>query len=86
MSDKYSINIAIAGQPNVGKSTVFNFLTGIHLHVGNYPGVTVDRKEGSVSYGDYELKIHDLPGTYSMSAFSPEEIVARDVIVDENVR
>ena len=83
MSEKRTINIAIAGQPNVGKSTVFNFLTGVHQHVGNYPGVTVDRKEGTVLYGDYELRIHDLPGTYSMSAFSPEEIVARDVIVDE---
>ncbi|MCK5807977.1 ferrous iron transport protein B [bacterium] len=83
MSAKKFINIAIAGQPNVGKSTIFNFLTGIRQHVGNYPGVTVDRKEGEVSYGDYHLKIHDLPGTYSMSAFSPEEIVARDVIVNE---
>jgi len=80
---KKSINIAIAGQPNVGKSTIFNFLTGIRQHVGNYPGVTVDRKEGNVDYGDYDLNIHDLPGIYSMSAFSPEEIIARDVIVQE---
>jgi len=83
VATKKTMNIAIAGQPNVGKSTIFNFLTGIRQHVGNYPGVTVDRKEGEVSYGDYEIKIHDLPGIYSMSAFSPEEVVARNVIVEE---
>ncbi|HPA56063.1 MAG TPA: ferrous iron transport protein B [bacterium] len=78
-----SIRIAIAGNPNVGKSTLFNKIAGSDQHVGNYPGVTVERKEGRVSFKDYELMVIDLPGIYSMNAFSPEEIVTRNYIAEE---
>ncbi|SHG67131.1 ferrous iron transport protein B [Thermosyntropha lipolytica DSM 11003] len=75
--------LALAGNPNCGKTTIFNELTGSRQHVGNYPGVTVEKKEGFVSYKGYEIKVVDLPGTYSLTAYSPDEIVARDVIVEE---
>jgi ferrous iron transport protein B len=78
-----TITVALAGNPNSGKTTIFNELTGAHQHVGNYPGVTVERKEGFRRYGDIELKIVDLPGTYSLSAYSAEELVARNFIIDE---
>jgi ferrous iron transport protein B len=73
--------VALAGQPNVGKSTVFNILTGLSQHVGNWPGKTVEKKEGSHVAEGVELRIVDLPGTYSLTAFSEEERVARDFII-----
>jgi len=73
--------IAVAGNPNAGKTTIFNNLTGSHQHVGNYPGVTVELSEGTLSRGDLKLKVVDLPGTYSLTAFSEEELVARDFLV-----
>jgi ferrous iron transport protein B len=76
--------IALAGQPNVGKSTVFNVLTGLSQHIGNWPGKTVERKEGVYVTDHADVKIVDLPGTYSLSAFSEEERVARDFIVNEH--
>ena len=76
--------IALAGQPNVGKSTVFNVLTGLSQHIGNWPGKTVERKEGVYSSDSAEIKIVDLPGTYSLSAFSEEERVARDFVINEH--
>jgi len=76
-----SITIALAGNPNSGKTTIFNNLTGSRQHVGNYPGVTVERKEGYLKYRDYEVKVIDLPGTYSLTAYSPDEVVARNVII-----
>ncbi|MBA2123883.1 ferrous iron transport protein B [bacterium Unc6] len=75
--------IALAGNPNSGKSTIFNNLTGAHQHVGNYPGVTVEKKEGKLNFQDYEINVVDLPGTYSLSAYSEDEIVARDFIIKE---
>ncbi len=81
---KKTITVAVAGNPNSGKTTVFNALTGTRQHVGNYPGVTVDKKEGVCSHKGYEIKLVDLPGTYSLTAFSIEEIVARNYIVDES--
>ena len=78
-----SILVALAGQPNAGKSTVFNILTGLSQHVGNWPGKTVEKKEGAHSAEGYELRIVDLPGTYSLTAFSEEERVARDFIIHE---
>ncbi|MBQ3033128.1 MAG: ferrous iron transport protein B [Deferribacterales bacterium] len=75
--------IALAGNPNSGKTTVFNNLTGARQHVGNYPGVTVERKEGSLKYKGIEMDVVDLPGTYSLTAYSAEEVVARNFIVDE---
>lgn len=80
---KPKIVVALAGNPNSGKTTIFNELTGARQHVGNYPGVTVERKEGFRRHGDIELQIVDLPGTYSLTAYSEEELVARNFIIDE---
>jgi len=76
------LTIALAGNPNSGKSTVFNALTGARQHVGNWPGKTVEKKEGTCKYDDREIQVVDLPGTYSLTAYSMEEIVARDFIVE----
>lgn len=81
--EKRTILVALAGQPNVGKSTVFNILTGLSQHVGNWPGKTVEKKEGVHVSGDLEMRIVDLPGTYSLTAFSEEERVAREFIINE---
>lgn len=79
-----TITIALAGNPNSGKTTLFNTLTGARQHVGNYPGVTVEKKEGSYTFATSEqATIIDLPGTYSLSAYSLEEVVARDYLVQE---
>jgi ferrous iron transport protein B len=83
MSEGRTIRVALAGQPNVGKSTVFNLLTGLSQHVGNWPGKTVERKEGVYSHNGTEVHIVDLPGTYSLSANSSEELIARDFIIKE---
>jgi len=77
------ITVAMAGNPNSGKTSIFNMLTGAHQHVGNYPGVTVEKKEGRCKYKGYEITVVDLPGTYSLSAYSIEELVARNFIIDE---
>ena len=77
-----ALKIALAGNPNCGKTTLFNELTGSKQHVGNWPGVTVDKKEG-IYKKDRNIAILDLPGTYSLSPYSAEEIVARDYIVKE---
>jgi ferrous iron transport protein B len=74
--------IAIAGNPNTGKSTLFNALTGLHQHTGNWPGKTVERKEGEFKHNDRLVKVVDLPGTYSLTAISSEEVVARDFVVE----
>jgi ferrous iron transport protein B len=77
------ITIALAGNPNSGKTTLFNALTGERQHVGNYPGVTVEKKEGRCTHKDVEITIVDLPGTYSLSAYSVEELVARDFLLEQ---
>lgn len=75
-------NIAIIGNPNCGKTTIFNELTGLRQKVGNYPGVTVEKKEGKITYSDgYEISLLDLPGTYSLSANSPDEKIATDILL-----
>lgn len=77
------ITIALAGNPNSGKTTVFNNLTGARQHVGNWPGVTVEKKEGSCSYNGYGIRVVDLPGVYSLTAYSPDEVIARNFILEE---
>jgi len=83
LTDKTNITIALAGQPNVGKSTVFNLLTGLNQHVGNWPGKTVEQKTGIFQYNGNQYNIVDLPGTYSLTANSAEEVIARDFIIRE---
>jgi ferrous iron transport protein B len=83
MTEGKTITVALAGQPNVGKSTVFNLLTGLSQHVGNWPGKTVERKEGTYSRSGVAVHIVDLPGTYSLTANSAEELIARDYIIKE---
>jgi len=80
---KRTVTVAVAGNPNAGKTSLFNLLTGSNQTVGNYPGVTVEKKEGTVEHGDLRLCIVDLPGTYSLTAYSLDEVVAREAIVDE---
>ena len=75
--------IALAGNPNSGKTTLFNAITGARQRVGNYPGITVDRKEGTLKLDDVKVNVVDLPGCYSLSAYSQEELVARQVLVNE---
>ncbi len=82
MDTKYTI--ALAGNPNAGKSTIFNALTGARQHVGNWPGKTVEKKEGIWQHNGLAFAVVDLPGTYSLTAYSLEEIIARDYIVEEN--
>lgn len=84
-SKKHSINIALAGNPNVGKSVIFNQLTGLSQTIGNWPGKTVERKEGSLEFLGFHFNIVDLPGIYSLSTYSLEEIVSREYIVSEEV-
>ena len=76
--------VALAGQPNCGKSTVFNMLTGARQHVANYPGVTVEKKSGTFSIGETRVELVDLPGTYSLTSYSLEERVARDFLLGDN--
>ena len=77
------INVALVGNPNCGKTSLFNFASGAHEHVGNYSGVTVDAKEGTFQHKGYTFKIVDLPGTYSLSAYSPEELYVRKHLNEE---
>ena len=77
------IKVALAGNPNCGKTTIFNLLTGARQHVGNYPGVTVEKKEGLCKYAGHEIAFVDLPGTYSLTAYTIEEIVTRNFIIEE---
>lgn len=78
-----TINVALVGNPNCGKTSLFNIASGSHEHVGNYSGVTVDAKEGFFDFQGYHFRIFDLPGTYSLSAYSPEEIYVRKHIIEE---
>ena len=75
------LTLALAGNPNAGKTSIFNALTGSNQHVGNWPGKTVSKMEGTFRRRDIVGRIVDLPGTYSLSAFSPEEVIARDYLL-----
>lgn len=83
MKKRRTINVALVGNPNCGKTSLFNFASGAHERVGNYSGVTVDAKEGCASFEGYEFHLVDLPGTYSLSAYSPEEMYVRHQILDK---
>lgn len=83
LKQRKHIRIALVGNPNCGKTSIFNQASGAHEHVGNYSGVTVDAKEGRFQFRDYTFTIVDLPGTYSLSAYSPEEVYVRRHIVEE---
>ena len=78
-----TINVALVGNPNCGKTSLFNIASGAHEHVGNYSGVTVDAKEGFFEFQGYKFRIVDLPGTYSLSAYTPEEVYVRRHIIEE---
>jgi ferrous iron transport protein B len=82
-SARHTINVALVGNPNCGKTSLFNFASGSHERVGNYSGVTVDAKEGYADFEDYHLKLIDLPGTYSLSAYSPEELYVRKQLLED---
>ena len=83
LGKRRTINVALVGNPNSGKTSLFNLASGAHEHVGNYSGVTVDAKEGYFDFEGYHFRIVDLPGTYSLSAYTPEEIYVRHHIIDE---
>lgn len=83
LEKSHTINVALIGNPNCGKTSLFNFVSGAHERVGNYSGVTVDAKEGHAEYNGYRFNIVDLPGTYSLSAYSPEELYVRKQIIDK---
>lgn len=83
LGKRRTINVALVGNPNCGKTTLYNLASGSHEHVGNYSGVTVDAKEGYLDFQGYRFKIVDLPGTYSLSAYTPEEIYVRRHIIEE---
>ena len=78
-----TIKVALVGNPNCGKTSLFNFASGAHGRVGNYSGVTVDASEAHASFFDYEFQLTDLPGTYSLSCYSPEELYVRKHLTDE---
>lgn len=83
LGKRRTINVALVGNPNCGKTSLFNLASGAHEHVGNYSGVTVDAKEGYFDFEGYHFKLVDLPGTYSLSAYTPEEIYVRRHIIEE---
>ena len=83
-SQSQKLKIALVGQANVGKSVVFNYFTGLHQHIGNWPGKTVEKKEGFLFYKNYNFSITDLPGIYSLSTYSLEELVAREYIIEQH--
>jgi len=82
MTDIKKLNIVLAGHANVGKSVIFNHLTGLHQHIGNWPGKTIEKAEGTLFYEGYTIDVLDLPGIYSMSPYSLEELISRECIVD----
>jgi ferrous iron transport protein B len=84
MKNERKLNIVLAGQANVGKSVIFNYLTGLHQHIGNWPGKTVERAEGTLHYHGHTIDVLDLPGIYSLSTYSLEELISREYITTQN--
>jgi len=83
MKNEKKLNIVLAGNANVGKSVIFNYLTGLHQHIGNWPGKTVEKAEGTLHYKGYTIDVLDLPGIYSLSTYSIEEVVSREYIASQ---
>ncbi|MBN2862024.1 MAG: ferrous iron transport protein B [Bacteroidales bacterium] len=83
MTDEKKINIVLAGQGNTGKSTIFNYLTGLHQHIGNWAGKTIEKCEGTLFYKGYSIDVLDLPGIYSLTTYSVEELISREYIVQQ---
>ena len=83
LKERRTINVALVGNPNCGKTSLFNFASGAHGHVGNYSGVTVDASEAHASFFGYEFNLTDLPGTYSLSCYSPEELYVREHLTEK---
>jgi ferrous iron transport protein B len=83
MTDEKKINIVLAGQGNAGKSTVFNYLTGLHQHIGNWAGKTIEKREGTLYYNGYTIDVLDLPGIYSLTTYSFEEVISREYIIHQ---
>ena len=83
MTEGKKINIALAGQGNTGKTTIFNYYTGLHQHIGNWAGKTIEKSEGSLFYKDYTFDVLDLPGIYSFTTYSAEELISRNYILDQ---
>ncbi|MBU1299454.1 MAG: ferrous iron transport protein B [Bacteroidetes bacterium] len=83
MNEKKKLNIVLAGQANVGKSVIFNYLTGLHQHIGNWPGKTIEKAEGTLFYKGYTIDVVDLPGIYSLTTYSIEESISREYIASQ---
>ena len=83
MAENKKLRLGLIGNPNVGKTTIFNAITGARQKTGNWPGVTVEKKTGQVTHKGVDIEVIDLPGTYAITAYSPDEIIARDFILDE---
>src|SRR4030043_2189492 len=83
MTDQKKINIVLAGQGNSGKSSIFNYLTGLHQHIGNWAGKTIEKREGTLYYNGYTVDVLDLPGIYSLTTYSVEEVISREYIVHQ---
>ena len=83
LQQRRTINVALVGNPNCGKTSLFNYASGAHGHVGNYSGVTVDASEAHASFFGYEFNLVDLPGTYSLSCYSPEELYVREHLTEK---
>ena len=86
MQTKPSLIIGLTGNPNVGKSTLFNTLTGAHQHVGNWPGKTVEKKQGEFIYQGRKIEVVDLPGSYSLTAYTEEEAITSDFILEKKLQ
>ena len=84
MNDEKKINIVLAGQGNAGKSAVFNYLTGLHQHIGNWAGKTIEKREGTLFFDGYTIDVLDLPGIYSLTTYSVEEVIAREYIIHQH--
>src|SRR4030065_1734134 len=84
MTDEKKINIVLAGQANSGKSSIFNYLTGLHQHIGNWAGKTIEKREGTLFYKGYTIDVLDLPGIYSLTTYSDEEVISREHIIHQN--